>query len=81
MFEQYLTSEQMSSIVSQRVSAHAQEGFQHELNLAVYEASGDDESAAASRDAIDRLEMAIAVETSVLDRILRESESSEDEDE
>ena len=68
-----LTDEQKRSILSQRLTQFAAEGYQHEINKQVAEAADNEEGTKAANDALAILDSAIAVHQSELAKLPAES--------
>ena len=68
-----LTDEQKRSILSQRLTQFAAEGYQHEINKQVSEAADNEEGVKASNDALAILDSAITVHQAELAKLPAES--------
>ena len=68
-----LTDEQKRSILSQRLTQFAAEGYQHEINKQVAEAADNEEGAKAANDALVILDSAITVHQAELAKLPAES--------
>ena len=72
-YSSLLTDEQKRSILSQRLTQFAAEGYQHEINKQVAEAADNEEGAKAANDALAILDSAITVHQAELAKLPAES--------
>lgn len=59
MFDNYLTPDQKRSLIEQRLVQFAAEGYQHQLNKQVAEATGDTEAVSNADNALGIITTAI----------------------
>jgi hypothetical protein len=72
-YSSLLSDEQKRSILSQRLTQFAAEGYQHEINKQVAEAADNEEGAKAANDALAILDSAITVHQAELAKLPAES--------
>ena len=68
-YSSLLTDEQKRSILAQRLTQFAAEGYQHEINKQVAEAADNEEGTKAANDALVILDSAIAVHQAELAKL------------